>query len=272
MKLHICLAWVTILLASTPLHAQNGSGNPVFTDDWLFRLGGQQADANAKVGLANSNLGEIPIIDLDASGADTRLTSFFANVMWQAPERLSIGFSYYQARVESDRVLDEDFQFGDLTIPEGTGARTDFTTDFYVLNGFWDVYQSSSTSVGLGLGLYGLDLDISIASQVGNQPTGEVESADTLAPLPTISAYFKHAFNDHLAVFVDGGWLSANIDEYDGEVLAGRVSLDYWFNDNWGLGAGYNYVDIDVLADKPVFDQYYQVQYNSMFFYAMFGF
>ena len=266
------LVLTTLLFAGFNLYAQDGSDHPVFKDDWLFRIGGQQADADLKAGLANADLGDIPIIDLNASDADTKVTSLFANMIWQAPERWSMGFSYFKAETDSERLLDEDLTFGDLRIPAGTGVTANFTTDFYILNGYWDFYRAPDRAAGIGLGIYGLELDITLAAQIGGQLTGEVESANTLAPLPTISAYYKHAFNANLAILLEGGWLSANIDEYDGEILAARLAVDYWINEHWGLGAGYNYVDVDLTVDKPVFDQLYEVQYDSYFLYATFGF
>lgn len=265
-------AFVTLLVTTFNLSAEDGSGHPLFEDDWLIRLGGQQADADVKVGLANPQLGDIPVLDIGAGGGDTTVNSFWLNVLWQAPERWSLGFSYFQAEADGERLLDSDFDFGDLTIPAGTGVAGDFTTDFYVLEGFYDFYQAPGRSAGIGLGVYALDLEISLQAQVDGQAVGERESADVLAPLPTISAYYKHAFNDKWAVLAGVGWLSANIDEYDGEILSARLSVDYWINDRWGLGAGYNYVDLDLTVDKAVFDQLYEVQYDSFFFYATFGF
>lgn len=266
------LAVATLLFTTFNVNAQDGSSHPLFQDDWIFRLGGQKSDADVKAGLANKDLGDIPIIDLNASGADTTVTSFFANIFWQAPERWTVGFSYFQAETDSERILEEDFTFGDLTVPAGTGVTADFTTDFYVLNAFWDFYQAPGRSAGIGMGLYALELDLELAAQVAGQPTGTVESADTLAPLPTISAYYQIAFNDRWAMVADAGWLSANIDDYDGDIFAARISLDYWINENWGLGAGYTYVDLDLTVDERIFDQRYEVEYDSFFFYATFGF
>lgn len=266
------LILAALLFACFDLCAQDGSTHPLFQDDWLFRIGGQQSDADAQAGLANSNIGEIPVIDLNAVDADTTVTSFFGNVVWQAPERWSLGFTYFQAEVTSERLLDEDFTFGDLTIPADTGFTSDFTTDFYVLNAYWDFFQAPNRAAGVGLGLYGMELDLTLAAQVGGQGTAQVESADALAPLPVLSAYYQHAFNEHWAVRMEGGWLSANIQDYDGDILTASVSVDYWINNNWGLGLGYNYVDLDLTIDETIFDQYYKVKYDSFFFYATFGF
>lgn len=266
------LVLTLLLISSGPLFAQDGSNHPLFADDWLIRIGGQTADADVKAGLSNPEFGNIPVIDIGAGDGDTSITSFWGNVLWQAADRWSFGFSYFQAEADGRKILDEDFNFGDLTIPAGTGVVGDFSTDFYVLRGYYDFYQTPARSAGIGLGVYALDLVASVGVQVGGEPVGDRESADVLAPLPTISAYYKHAFTDQWAMTIDVGWLSANIDEYDGEVTAAGVSVEYWPNENWGLGAGYNFVDLDLTVDKPVFDQRYKVEYDSFFIFATFGF
>ena len=95
---------------------------------------------------------------------------------------------------------------------------------------------------------------------------------DVLAPLPTLSLYYKHAFNDKWAFISNVRYFSASIDKYDGEIVAALVSLDYWINENWGLGIGYSYVDLDLTIDEQIFDQRYIVEYDSIFVYATFGF
>lgn len=254
------------------LAAQDGSNHPIFTNDWLFKVGGQRSDADAKIGLANSDLGEIPIIDIGDGDANTTVNSFGGNIIWQAPDRWSFGLSYFQARVEGERLSSEDFTFGDLLIPAGTGIRTDFETDFYVLNGYYDFYQAPGSSAGIGLGIYAMDLSIGAELVVGGQPTGQAEGADTLAPLPTISAYYKHAFSDRWALAMSAGFFAAEIDKYDGEVFTADVSVQYWPSDNLGFGLGYTFVDVDLTIDEPVFDQKYVVEYDSFFVYATFGF
>lgn len=266
------LALVIFTLSATELHAQDASNHTVLSGDWLIRLGGQQTDANVKAGLANSELGEIPVIDLSAGNANTTVTSFWTNITWQAPERWSLGFSYFQAQAETESITESDFTFGDLEIPAGTGITSDFETDFYVLNGYYDFFQSSNQAAGIGLGLYVLDLSISAQALVGSAPSGSTEAADTLAPLPTISAYYKHAFNDKLAFRANTGWLSADISDYDGSIFAADISIEYWPRATWGFGAGYTYVDLDLTVDKPVFDQLYEVQYDSFYGFFTWGF
>jgi hypothetical protein len=272
MRMAKVIPLTTLLLVASDVSAQQASDHPLFSDDWLFRLGGQNTDAEVSFGLANETLGEIPVYDLDGAGVDTDFGSFWAHVIWQAPERWSFGFNYFRSEVDGERIADEDIFFGDLEIPAGTGYQSEFVTNFYVLNGYYEFFQRPNQAAGVGLGIYALEMDLQLQSLIGGQTGATQESADTLAPLPTLSLYYKHAFNDRWAIWADMGYFSANIDKYDGEIVAGRVSLDYWINKNWGLGVGYNYVDVDLTVDERIYDQRYKVQWDSFFLFLTAGF
>lgn len=269
--------WKALVLAMLALsifdvQAQDPSNHPLIKDDWSIRIGGQHSNADVKVGLGNSDLGDIPLIDLGAGDGDSTVTSFWTNIVWQAPERWSLGFSYFQSKADGQKVSDSDFSFGDLEIPAGTGVTADFRTDFYVLNGYYDFFQSSNSAAGIGLGVYALDLSVSAQTLLGGAPTGASEAASTLAPLPTLSAYYKHAFSEKLAFRVNTGWMSANINQHDGSIFAADISIEYWPSDSWGLGVGYAFVNIDLTVEKPDFDQRYEVTYDSFFGFVTWGF
>lgn len=269
---YLTFALSLVLLFVSNAFAQETSGNPLLDDDWIIRVGATKIDAEVKVGLSNPELGSIPLIDLDKLGVDAGFTSFWTHVIWQAPERWSWGFNYFRSEADGEHLTSEDIEFGDLTIPAGSGVKSDFVTNFYVLNGYYDFYQSSNSHAGVGFGLYGLDLDLKLQAVVGNEAGASSESASVLAPLPTLSLYYKHAFNERLALWTDVGYFSLDIDNYDGDMLAARLNLEYWVKKKWGFGIGYNFVDLDLTVDKPVFDQQYDVSWNSYNVYFTMGF
>ncbi len=272
MRLIIRIFALTALLIACDCVAQQGSTSPLFTSDWLIRGGIQRSEADVRLGLGNEELGTIPIVDLDRLDLDPRFTSGWLDITWQAPERWSWGFNYFESRAEGENVTDEDLQFGDLLIPAGTGVLSEFETKFYVLNGYYDFYQAPNRSAGLGFGIYSLDLAASLQEVIAGEPGGIVQGADVLAPLPTLSIYYKQAFNDKWSFTADFNYFGLSVDKYDGNIFSGRVAFDYWLNENWGLGLGLNYVDIDLTIEDDPFDQLYDVQYDSYFLYLSFGF
>jgi hypothetical protein len=272
MAIRNTLTLLFLFVASASSQAQETSGNPLLADDWLIRVGAAAVKADVKAGLSNEQLGSIPVIDLDQLGVDPDFTSFWTHIIWQAPKRWSWGLNYFRSVAEGEHLTDMDIEYGDLTIPAGTGVTSDFTTNFYVLNGYWDFYQGSNSAAGVGFGVYALDLDLRLQAEIGNQPGVTSEQANTLAPLPTVSLYYKHAFNDKWALWADVGYFSADIDEYDGDLLGTRINVEYWFNDKWGMGLGYNRLDIDITVDKSVFDQLWDVGWDAYTLYFTGGF
>lgn len=263
---------ISLAFVSFQLYAQEGADHPLFKDDWLVRVGANQADADARVGLANENTGNIPIVDLNKLGVDTTFTSLYANLIWQKPDRWNWSLTYFESRAAGDRVTDSDISFGDLEIPAGTGITSDFTTRFLVLNGAYDILDRSDQVAGVGFGIYSLDLDASIGSLQGGDFIGEIQSTDTLAPLPTISLYYRRAFNEKWAIMADAGYFPVKYDKYDGDIVTARLTIDYWFNEHWGIGGGYSLVDVDLDIDENLYDERYDVNWDSFFLYLTFGF
>lgn len=107
-----CSISIALLFIDFDIFADDGSGNPLLSVDRVFRIGGQRADADVRAGLANPEIGEFPLIDLQGQGTDTTVTSFWTNVLWQAPARWSVGFSYFEAEADARRITDSDITFG----------------------------------------------------------------------------------------------------------------------------------------------------------------
>lgn len=256
-------ALALLVLFSLPATAQESNGHSLLNDDWILRLGVQRSNADAKVGLGNPQLGTIPLLDFDALGLDPKFDSAWAHFLWQAPERWSWGFNYFRSKAEGQHLTSQDLQFGDLVIPAGTGVAEEFTSNFYVFNAYYDLYQRPNRAAGVGFGIYALDLGAEVQGYIGGAPDGRRATSDILAPLPALSMYYKHAFNEKWALWADAGWFSLNIDKYDGTLLASRLSLEYWPKDNWGVGANYTHVDVDLTIDEAVFDQRWDVRFDS---------
>jgi hypothetical protein len=266
------LAPLVLLFSALTAQAQDASNHPIFENDWLFGIGVQQSKAGVRIGLANEDLGTIPVIDFDTLGVSPDFTGGWLDVVWQGPDRWSWSFNYFETKSDGRAVTDADIEFGNTVIPAGTGIEATFKTSFYVINGFYDFYQAPGSAAGVGFGVYSLDLEASIREVVGGQPSGDQERADVLAPLPTFSVYYKHAFNSKWAFSTDLNYFGLTIDKYDGNIFAASASIDYWFNDRWGVGAGYTYVDLDLTIDEQPFDKLFDVQYDSFSLYLTYGF
>lgn len=252
-------------LAATGVQAQDPSQNPTLAADWIISGGTAFTHNDPKIGLAPE--GErVSLIDLDTLGVDADDNDFSFSLAWQGPERWRLAFTTYASAVDGGLFTDKDYEFGDLDIPAGSGLAIDTKARFYIVNAHYSIWQKPRWEAGIGFGIYGLDWEGSIALVEGGR--GEIverETSDFIAPLPTVALFGRYAFTERLAGYAGIDWLSVNISDYDGEVLALSGGLDWWFSKRWGLSAGVNLVDIDVAVDDEPFNEYVDANWESLF-------
>jgi hypothetical protein len=222
-------------------------------------------DSDPRIGLAPDG-SQVTLIDVESLGVDADDYDTYLSISWQAPERWRLNFTTYTSKVDGGRFSDRDYEYGDIEIPAGSGIAMNFKSSFYILNAHYAFWQKPRWEAGVGFGIYALDWSGGISLIEGG--SGSIlarESDDFLAPLPTLGFFARYAFTDRLAGRVGVDWLSANIDSYDGEVLALAAGVDWWFSDRWGVSGGFELVDIEVSVDDEPFNQYVKASWDSIY-------
>jgi hypothetical protein len=192
-------------------------------------------------------------VDMEDLGLDEHELAYFLGATLRAGDRFRIRFDYFRYHDNSTTMVDEEFEFDGEIYPVGALIDSKLNIDLYVVNLSYDLYLSKKASFGIGVGVHVADLDLNIHAegQVGGigDTDGDGEE-DILAPLPNLYAAGNYAFRDDLILRYAGGWMSMSYDEYDGDLLFARASLEYWPFKNMGIGAGYSYFSIDIDYDK----------------------
>ncbi|MBL6690013.1 MAG: hypothetical protein ISP91_06440 [Pseudomonadales bacterium] len=140
-----------------------------------------------------------------------------------------------------------------------TSVSSDLEITTYIFAVDYAFHTSDTTEWGVGAGLHAIDLDIKFEGTLNDLTVASSEE-DFLAPLPNLRLYLKHAINEKWMVGGSLGWLGANIDDYDGNLVVGSAFVDYRINDNWTLGAGYQVIDIDLKIDDSPDEQEYNIE------------
>jgi len=261
-RLFACLV---LLASAVGAGADEPTTNPTLTSDWQFSVGTAFTKNDPRIGLARDGQ-RVTLIDLDALGVDADDNDFYFSATWQAPKRWRLDFTTYVSKIDGGLFTDRDYVYGDIEIPAGSGIAVDTSSRFYILNAHYAIWQKPRWEAGVGFGIYALEWEGGLALVEGGE--GEVlrrEAEDFLAPLPTLGLFARYAFTDRLAGRVGVDWLSANIDDYDGEVLAFAAGLDWWFSERWGVSAGINLVELDVIVDDEPFNQYVDAGWDSLY-------
>lgn len=195
-------------------------------------------------------------LSLSTLGHDDSNTNFWLSATWQFSERWQLwgNMSSFDSQGSINRNF--YFEFGDLDIPTDIesvdgdmSVNSDFNADLYILNLGYELYQSSSVKIDAGLGLhvvqFGLDIDVDLTANDYSESLGS-ESSDVTAPLPNIVLFGQWTPAQHLTFSSTMGWLSLNYEDYEGDLLALELEVDYALTHNFGIGAGYRYIDYGV--------------------------
>jgi opacity protein-like surface antigen len=272
MKL-VRLSGVALLLALTVpgiASAQDASWtvNPGLTDTWTFQLGAYipSVDTTAHLNSASGVIGTDVSLEDDLGFSDRKTLGSF-NAAARLGQRWKIEFEYFQLNRSNSRSITKTINWGDQTYPINTTVEGKFDSTVYRLSGGYSFVKNDQAEVGAALGLFVTDFKASLsASGIGGQ------SADTLAPLPTIALYGAYAFSPRWLLTGRVDYFSLNYNDYDGSLTSVTAGIDYRIARNFGIGAGYRYVDYDLTVSKSDFNGGVRYKFSGPTVYAIASF
>ena len=77
---------------------------------------------------------------------------------------------------------------------------------------------------------------------------------------------------DKLALRGSVGWLGIEYDKYDFELITAQIAAEYWFNDRFALGAGYNFIDLDLDVTNNDYKETFDFRLGGPIIYGSLGF
>jgi hypothetical protein len=169
-------------------------------------------------------------------------------------------FEYYQLNRSASSTIDRHIDWGDASFNIGAQLNSTFDTTVYRVTGGYSFYKTDVAEAGVGFGFHVTEFSTSIS---GQGPVGigfQSEGRDTLVPLPTLGLYGSYKLMDQLQVRGRVDYLTLKYENYDGSLTNWMVAIDWRFAKNWGVGAGYRYVDYILEATKNNF--YGRVNYE----------
>ncbi|WP_298633477.1 hypothetical protein [uncultured Umboniibacter sp.] len=219
---------------------------------------------SAYVGIdSSSNLDSSEGLNLETLGVDTSDTSAVFSYRRRLSQRFSVDLSYSDYRSQGDRVLTADVEYNGTIFEVGARVQTEFKSQTLATRLTYDFYQTPSTALGIGVGIHAMELQAQLSGE--GQLDGDVVASQSvasdnlLAPLPNLVFTAKHAFDDRLLLNLSAGWLSFNIDDYEGRILLSEASLSYRVTESASVAVAYQLNDINVSHYGDLLDSNYNM-------------
>jgi len=244
-------AVVALLALVSPAALSAEQQHPLFSQNFELSLGGQYVDADASVAVVVEPLPETAI-DLSDMGISEDTAVFYAAARWRFAERWLLSFTYNEFDESGSTVIADSFNFDGVEYPAGAALRSRLQLNAYILDVAYSFGKGENYEWGAGMGLHAFDLaaELDAALFVGDAQARISQSGHSLlAPVPNFRVFADYALNPRNALRFGAGWLSANVEDYDGSLLYASLRLEHSINDSIGIGIGAQYTRIDLRHD-----------------------
>jgi len=263
------------LVISPAVWAEEARGlHPWLTAKYGFAIGMFYPDRNNKLRASGSiefDPAPTPLVDfgseLHLSESDSTFAGEFA---WRYGKRWSLRMQYFDSTGQSSAVLEEDVEWGDFTFLAGTGATAG--SEFELTRFFWGYNLSKKANIdyGIGAGFHWLHISGFIEGTV-ETTTGSAfarESASVDAPLPNIGFWYVRSLSPRWAFRTRLDYFNADIHPYDGTFVNASIGFNLRVSDWFGVGANYNYVELDVGVDGENWRGEIATRYDGLYVYV----
>jgi len=232
--------------------------HPALNDRFVFMLGGYSAATSTGARLdANTGVGVVVDFEDALDMADSKLI-LESEFRWRINERWRLDANYFSLNRTSERVLEEEIEWGDEIFPIGADVDSRFKiSDLRAAVGY-SFFRRRDKELGIGVGIHATKLQASIESS-----GGEAEATDVSAPLPVVNFYATMALTDTWAMNTRLDWLSLNYGDYSGDIRF--VALDFLYQPfrHVGFGFGYHGLLYDLEMDNTDWRGRVRLQVNG---------
>lgn len=267
LMLIICLS---ILVGSQQAYAVDADANPIFTNRFVFGIGGFYANTDAVIGAEDLGSPLKAEIDFDNLGLDESTATPMAYALLRLGNRWRIELDYANIEQDGSGFVDS-VDVGAITIPVGATVNSKLNTRFISTRLGFSVVRNETLELGVSAGVSAASIEAGVSgSAVGlGSGSGEI-SADV--PLPSLGIYGTLALTKKLSIGGRAGLFSLELGDDSGDLQDFFASIDYFFTKNVGVGLAYKYINIDVKIKEDTYSQLYKIRQSGPVAYVSIGF
>jgi hypothetical protein len=243
---------VITLATATGVSGESVTSGPYPRDRHELSIGATRQQAESVV---VSKAGDLPEVGLELKdfNIDDDDLSWHLEYRWRFRDRWVLSAFTYQYADSGLVTADFDFNFDGVEFEAGVTVDGKLEIDTYVVDVLYAVYQDERAELLVGGGVHALNVETSLVASLitGGVSRSESTSSDTLlAPVPNFRVQGNYAFDERLGVDLTAGWLSASVDEYDGDFLYANMRLRYRFLSRASISIGYQFTRIDISEER----------------------
>ncbi len=258
-----------LLLGCAARAATQEAEHPYLERRHLFIAGGYWQEADASIRETREPLPRVTL-DLDDLGVDDRDATGYLEYRYKFTDRWSMVAAGQRFTDSGEVGLSREINFAGVPFEAGLSLKTRVRIDTYFADVMYRFYQSPRAEVSAGGGLHIFNFEASLYGGkfitnrfVDRQRELITSSSDVIAPLPNLRVQAFYAFNDRWSIMGNAGWMSANVDEWDGRFIYYHARTHLRITERFGVAVGYQVTDVDVERDRRRKSSEYDIEFSG---------
>ena len=195
---------------------------------------------------------------------------FSGEMAWRFRNRWSFLAQYFKSSDSSTATLKQDIEWGDVVFGAGTSATVGTSLSLTRLFVGRDLaIQDKHHDFGIGGGVHWLSINAFIEGSIieDGDLTFTRNSATTEGPLPNLGVWYRYSISPRWAFRSRFDILKADVGRYDGLLLNGSLGVNFQAFEHFGIGAAYNYFELDVKVDQSDWRGQIEMIYEGAYVY-----
>ncbi|MFT5333748.1 MAG: hypothetical protein ACJAUG_000768 [Halioglobus sp.] len=239
--------------------------HPLLEDKHTFVLGGYQQDADAQF-YAEADDVAGGSVDLGDLGMDESDTTLILEYRYRLNDRWELSAAGYKFDTSGSLRTQRDVVYDGQEFEAGARVDSSLDTNTYLLAAMYKLYKTGRAYVSVGGGFHIFEFSTELETRVA---VGEAESSrsragdDITTPLPNLRMEGFYALSPNWALISTIGWLSLDYDDYEGSFVYAYARANYRITERFGLGIGYQYLDMDFSVDRDRGEAGFDIQFNG---------
>ncbi len=180
-------------------------------------------------------------------GADNSRTVFRMDGTVRFGSRHRLDLSYFRIARNAERTIDREFTIGDRFFDIDASIESRARTEVYKISYGYMLFRGERYELGPTIGLF-VQRNAFRISEVG---TGALVTEAATLPLPVIGLSGGYQMTNKLSLRGSADFFFVSFDKYSGSLTDARLMLEYDVFENFGLGIGFNWIDIDAEVENP---------------------
>ena len=215
----------------------------------------------------------------DDLGYDKKVNAGWVSGWYRTGEHHRLRLTYTPIKRSSFIQNDKDIVVDNTTIKAGAALSSKSRTEILDFSYIYSIHKTAKLEAGLSAGIYWLLSDTKIFAVGEIQAEGDNQSSfrsdffteeKILAPMPLIGISANYEISNSWRTHASLRYLSLQVDEIDGNILSAEAGTEYYFNDNWGIGASLAYFDLDIEVNGIISNSSLSWDHSGIQLYAVF--